>query len=257
MGSRSADPTQRFTGLAAGYAQFRPTYPEPAVEYVMTKCGLARDRILVDVGCGTGISSRIFAGRGLRVIGIEPNAEMRAQAEVQRMPPEVAPPTYRDGRAENTGLDAGSADAVLAAQSFHWFDPTLALDEFHRILRPKGWVILLWNTRDPKDAFTATYSELVWSCTDRATTKGIREGSKDALHRSQLFQALPPTSFPNNQVLDEAGLLGRAFSASYAPKGGPRAEAYAAALHALFRQHARLGSVVLRYQTEVYLAQRR
>jgi SAM-dependent methyltransferase len=251
------DPTRRFSGLATAYARFRPTYPESAVRFVLDRCGLTPSSVLVDVGCGTGISSRGFAAHGLHVIGIEPNEEMRAEAESEPAPRGAPRPEYRKGRAEATGLPDASADAVLAAQAFHWFEPSATLPEFHRILRPGGWVVLLWNTRDERDPFTAEYGRILWSLTDRARTPEIREDSPAALEVSPLFAARETADFPNDQRLDEEGLVGRAFSASYAPKEAERREAYAAALHALFQTHARDGAVVLRYTTEVHLAQRR
>ncbi len=254
---RDADPTRRFTGLADAYARFRPTYPAAAVDYILARCGLAPGSVLVDVGCGTGISSRLFASRGLRVLGIEPNADMREEARREPPPPGGRVPEYRDGRAEATGLDAGSADAVLAAQAFHWFDPAATLPEFVRILRPRGWVVLLWNTRDERDPFTAEYGRLVWSLTDRAGTKEIREDSTVAVYDSPLLEAAEPAFFANEQLLNEDGLLGRAFSASYAPKDPGRRQAYGAALRDLFRANAREGRVALRYRAEVHVARRR
>ncbi len=251
------EPTRRFSGLADAYARFRPSYPAAAIDFVLEWCGLTPESVLVDIGCGTGIASRQFAARGLRVIGIEPNADMRAQARGEPVPAGAPAPEYRDGRAETTGLPPSSADAVLAAQAFHWFDPSATLPEFHRILRPGGWVALLWNTRDNSDVFTAAYGRLVWSLTDRGRTPEMHEDSPAALRRSPLFEAREPATFANEQRLDEDGLLGRAFSASYAPKEPERREAYAAALRRLFHEHARKGFVVLAYRTEVHLARKR
>ena len=254
---RDEEPTRRFTGLADAYARHRPTYPKAAVDFILERCGLGPGSILADVGCGTGISSRLFASRGLRVIGIEPNPDMRTQARSQPSPSYATAPEYRDGRAEATGLPAASLDAVLAAQAFHWFDPARSLPEFHRILRPGGWVVLLWNTRDERDPLTAEYGRLVWSLTDRSRTKEIREDSPRALRETPLFEALEPAFFAYEQRLDEEGLLGRAFSASYAPREPERREAYAAALRGLFRANERDGHVNLVYRTEVHLAGRR
>src|SRR5689334_13001187 len=106
------NPTGRFSGLADVYARNRPGYPDAAVDFILTRCGLRPGTLLIDVGCGTGMSTRLFAGRGLRVVGVEPNAEMRAQAEAAPAPPGAPPPAYRDGRAEDTGLPDAAADAV-------------------------------------------------------------------------------------------------------------------------------------------------
>lgn len=254
--SHGVDPTRRFTGLADAYARYRPTYPSAAVDFILEHCGLRPGAVLVDMGCGTGISSRRFAERGLRVIGIEPNADMREEARKETVLQGTPRPEYQDGRAEATGLAAESADAVLAAQAFHWFEPAATLPEFHRILRRGGWVILLWNTVDKRVPFGAAYVGLVWSLTDRARTE-MRQRSPEALRTDPRFERFESVEFPNVQMLDEDGLLGRAFSASYAPRKPERRDAYAAALRELFRAHVRDGRVSLPYVTEVHLAQRR
>jgi SAM-dependent methyltransferase len=246
------DPTARFKGLANLYAQSRPTYPREAVDFVLATCHLGPSSVFVDVGCGTGISSRLFADRGLRVIGIEPNAEMRARASAER----GSAVEYRDGRAESTGLPAASADTVLAAQAFHWFEPEAALREFHRILRPQGWVVLFWNTRDREDPFTRGYSEIVDRLPDSKRSDAV-DFEPTNLTRGGLFKDAGSRRFPNAQVLDEDGLVTRALSSSYAPREEGSRDAYAEAMRGLFRTFVREGRVTLQYTTLVYLAQRK
>src|SRR5436305_15310401 len=125
------DPLNRFTGLAGLYARSRPDYPATAIAFILQHCGLRAGALLVDVGSGSGISARRFAACGLRVIGIEPNADMRRQAEAE--PEYRSLVTYQDGKAEATRLPDAVADAVLAAQAFHWFASDAALREFRRI----------------------------------------------------------------------------------------------------------------------------
>src|SRR5436305_7380671 len=98
-----ANSVGRFSGLADDYAAHRPVYPDEVIDFVVTRAGLGLSSLVVDVGAGTGISSRLFARRGLRVIGIEPNDEMRARAEAESLPPPLVSPTYRSGHAEATG----------------------------------------------------------------------------------------------------------------------------------------------------------
>src|SRR5262249_49311684 len=96
-----ANPTGRFSGLEELYARYRPGYPPAAIELILRRCGLGGpDEVLADVGCGTGISSRLFAARGVPVLGIEPNEEMRRRAEREPAPPGRPAPAYRAGRAE-------------------------------------------------------------------------------------------------------------------------------------------------------------
>jgi SAM-dependent methyltransferase len=253
----SHNPTGRFSGLAELYARCRPGYPPAALDHVLVRCGLGSRSLLVDVGCGTGISSRLIAARGVPVLGIEPNADMRAQAQAVEPPSGSPAPHYCEGRAEATGLPDGIADAVLAAQAFHWFEPASALREFHRILRPHGHVILIWNERDESDPFTAALGAVIRSAADAAALEASRALAGVVLLIHPLFQDSSRATFANAQELDEDGVLGRAFSASYAPREPAQVEAFAAALRDVFARFQQHGRVVVRYAATVYLARRK
>ena len=139
------DPTQRFTSRVEHYVRYRPSYPRDLLDLLETRCGLSSASVVADVGSGTGILSELFLENGNRVIGIEPNKEMREAAERRlRRHPRF---TSVAGTAEATTLDDASADFVAAGQAFHWFDPERARTEFSRILKPGGWVVLAWNLR--------------------------------------------------------------------------------------------------------------
>lgn len=247
------NPTGRFSGLADVYAKHRPDYPTAAIEHIIRQCGLTGDALLVDVGCGTGISTRLFAAHGLSVIGVEPNDEMRARAEAE---PHAAATRFVKGTAEATGLPDGSALAVLAAQAFHWFDAPAALREVQRLLRPGGWVALMWNERDETDACTAAYGVVLRTGPDAAAVEGPRQRAGEALLHSPLFVGAHKVVFPHEQALDEEGLLGRAFSASYAPREPQAAEVFADKLREVFARFQHDGRVELRYATSVYYGQK-
>lgn len=241
-------PTTRFADRASDYALFRPSYPPAAIDAVLE--GLPTDRPLVaaDIGAGTGISSRPLADRGLRVIAVEPNAAMRETADPR---PGV---TFVDGAAESTGLGAASVDLVLCAQAFHWFKPVEALAEFRRIVKPRGRLAFLVNERDNEDAAMRAYNTAIKAAAERELSEGMRGAIDDALHAAGL--AIVPKSFAYAQALSRDGLVGRARSASYIPKEGPRYEQLLQDLDALWvAHHGADGMVTLGYRTFVWVVE--
>ncbi|MBI1916108.1 MAG: class I SAM-dependent methyltransferase [Planctomycetes bacterium] len=252
-----ANPVGRFSGLAGDYAAHRPVYPDEAIDFIVARAGLGPSLLVVDIGAGTGISTRLFARRGLRVVGIEPNDEMRTQAEAESLPPPLASPTYRPGRAEATGLPDACAHLVLAAQAFHWFEPSAALGEFRRILKPDGWVALLWYERDESELCTAAFGATLRTAPDAARVEGPRMRAGEALADSPHVETVERAVFPHRQQLHRAGLLGRAFSVSYAPREPDAVEVFATALDAVFNRFQQDGFVTLHYHTTVHLARRR
>jgi SAM-dependent methyltransferase len=250
------NPTERFSGLADVYARCRPDYPPSAISFVMDRCRLGPGCLVVDVGCGTGISSRLFAQRGCRIIGIEPNADMRQKAVAEAVPPGTPVPEYRDGSAEATGLPNQHSDLILAAQAFHWFSPQPALAEFHRVLKPNGWTALLWNERDETDPFTAAVGAVMRTWPKTASVEGPRTKAGEALLQTSLFGDGEKTTFDHGQDVDEEGLIGRVFSASYAPREPALVDQSVAALRDVFNRFQQGGRVTLRYQTTAYTARR-
>jgi SAM-dependent methyltransferase len=252
------DPLGRFTGRADDYDRYRPTYPQEAIDFIIAHAGLDGRSLLVDVGSGTGIAARLFAARAIQVIGIEPNDAMRERAERASVPAGCPAPTYRAGRAEATGLPGGVARAVLAAQAFHWFHPSNALAEFHRLLIPGGWVFLMGYERDESDPCTAAYGDVIRSAPNAAEMEQGRQASGALVGVSPFFTDFQQRTFLHQQGgLDREGLLGRALSVSYAPQDAAGIEAWRRALGDVFDRFQHQGELVLRYQTPLYVARRR
>lgn len=129
-------------GFAAVYDRFRPRPPRALLELVpplMEKGGL---RSVVDLGSGTGLSTRVWAGLADEVIGVEPDDAMRAFAEAAPATPENV--RYRNASSYETGLPDASADLVTAAQSLQWMEPQRVFPEVGRILR-RGGVFCAYN----------------------------------------------------------------------------------------------------------------
>src|SRR5580704_8341752 len=152
------DPPQRFSSRAEAYARYRPTYPRETLGLLERECGLTAACKIADIGSGTGLLARSFLDFGCEVTGVEPNPGMRAAGERMLS----GEPRFRsvEGRAEATTLPDGSVDFVTAGQAFHWFEPTAARAEFQRILKPAGWVVLIWNERLVTPGFMTELEEL-------------------------------------------------------------------------------------------------
>jgi SAM-dependent methyltransferase len=131
------DNLHRFSGLGECYDAHRPTPPTVIPEFLCRMCGVPRPSLVVDPGCGTGLSTRIWEGRAESILGIEPNADMRSQAEAQTAGRESGI-RYQDGLSSATGLPDGCADVVTCSQSLHWMEPEPTFAEAARILRPGG-----------------------------------------------------------------------------------------------------------------------
>ena len=249
------DTAEYFTPVAAEYAAFRPTYPREAFDAMLE--GLRHPVHAADVGCGTGISTRLLAEGGAHVIGIDPNQAMLEQAG-QAVHPVERTVDYRIGSAERTGLPDRSVDLLLCAQSFHWFDEWAALREFHRILRPRGRLALLWNVRDTGDAFSASYEENSRRAEDAAERDGrvVRRQLQADPTIGGYFGGVVNRSFANPQQLSLGALIGRARSASYFPRLDPLRTELEQSLRDLFNKHAVMGMVSLMQRSELTLATR-
>ena len=242
----------RFSDRVDDYIKYRPHYSPKVVEAVREACGLGPEHLVADVGCGTGMLAEIFLQNGNRVLGIEPNANMRSAGEAYL----ARFPQFRmvDGSAEATTLPDSSADFVIAGQAFHWFRPPEARREFARILKPGGWVVLVWHDRDlDSTPFLRAYEAFV----HRHGIDYEQVAHKYLASYAALEQFFAPSRMQliqqhNEQRLDFDGLRGRLLSSSYIPREGPKHEAMMQELPELFSTHAREGHVLLEYDTRIY-----
>jgi len=244
-----ADSGARFGGLAEVYDRYRPRYPAAAIDWILGETGAAP--VVADIGAGTGISARPFLERGCRVNGVEPNADMRAASEQALAA--FSEYTTQPGDASHTGLADASVDLIVAAQAFHWFDRAAARAEFARVLRTVGRVCLLFNNRDTEsDAFSRDYEALLLA--HSVDYSKVNHANLPPEVFDSFFDSYELAHFPNEQVLDFDGLLGRVRSCSYVPREGESGyDALLEALRALFDAQQVGGRVVMRYDTEVYL----
>ena len=163
---------------------------------------------MVDLGAGTGKFTRDLVERGLRVTAVEPVQGMREVLE--RVLPDIR---VLDGTAEAIPLADGEADAVTVAQAFHWFDPPRALPEIHRVLRPGGLVVLIWNVRDHTHEIHQRYAETIRPY--RGGDYPEMQSYARYLAESDLFHGYVEHGFRHAQLLDADGLVARAESVSF------------------------------------------
>jgi SAM-dependent methyltransferase len=247
------DPTRRFSERAENYARYRPGYPPAVIESLRLECGLTPGSVVADIGSGTGILTALFLANGNPVYAVEPNEAMRRAAEAALGARRGF--TSIDGRAEATTLPARSVDLVAAGQAFHWFDAAACRTEFGRILRPGGYVALVWNARAFEgDALMSAYERVLgeFGMGYHDVNHRTHSGDLDTLFaRGFAFRA-----FTQQRQLDFDALWGGFLSASYAPlPNDPRYEPMHAALRDVFETHQQYGLVTFLYDTHLYFGQ--
>jgi len=251
----ASNATSRFSDRVENYIRYRPGYPPEALRVLKDDCGLEPEHEVADVASGTGIWTRMLLENSNRVFGVEPNTEMRQAAE--RLLAGFPRFTSVAATAEATTLADASVDFVTAAQAAHWFERARARGEFVRILRPGGWLVLLWNERrTDSTAFLREYEQMLLTYgTDYQDVR--HEHTTSAVN--EFFDPAPfqERTFDMRQEFDYAGLEGRLLSSSYAP--GPEDPKYAPMLRELqrlFDRHAVDGLATFDYKTRVYFGQR-
>lgn len=252
MNSTCLKPETRFSSRVENYVKFRPGYPSSVIAWLREVAEWLPEMVVADVGAGTGISSRLFLEAGCEVFAIEPNTEMREAAMHQLG-------RHRsfhaiDGTAESTTLDARFVDMIVCGQAFHWFQRQPARDEFTRILKPGGHVVLMWNERElDSTPFLRAYEALLL----RYATDYSQVRHENVTH-SDLAEFLGhdfrTASFANEQWFDFEGLRGRLLSCSYAPESGQQGhDEMLAELQRIFDECNEGGQVCFRYRTVVHL----
>lgn len=126
---------ERFMGYANVYHMARPRCPQYVVECLVNYLGYF-PRLVVDMGCGTGLSTRLWGTAAAQVIGVEPSPDMLAYAQEHSAAKQNV--SFINAFAHETGLAQECADIVTCSQSFHWMEPEKTLEEVNRILKPGG-----------------------------------------------------------------------------------------------------------------------
>jgi SAM-dependent methyltransferase len=252
----ASNATSRFSDRVANYVRYRPGYPPEVLQALKAECGLTPSHAVADIASGTGIWTRMLLENGNPVFGVEPNAEMREAGERLL----AAFPKFRSGAgtAEATTLANHSVDFVSAAQAAHWFDRKRSKREFARVLKPGGWLVLLWNERlTDSTKFLRDYEQMLLTYgTDyeevrhERTTDSVNEFFDPNPYQERVFEM--------RQEFDYAGIEGRLLSSSYAP--GPEHPQHApmlVELRHIFDACAVEGRASFEYKTRLYFGRLR
>ncbi|MGC4034966.1 MAG: class I SAM-dependent methyltransferase [Chitinophagaceae bacterium] len=244
--------TKRFSNRVEDYVKYRPGYPDEIVRWLEAEFSLSAKMIIADIGSGTGISSELFLRNNYKIIGVEPNKEMR-EMSIRLLSHN---PHFKaiDGTAEASNLPDDSIDVIVSGHAFHWFDRQKTKPEFQRVLRDSAMVILIWNERLTSSAFEKEYDQLIikhghdYMAVDHRNIDQQRIDSFFYPHTCEL------KIFPNQQVFDFDGLKGRLLSSSYMPSIND--DGYTAMiddLHSLFEKYSDDKRIIISYDTKVYV----
>jgi SAM-dependent methyltransferase len=198
-----------FEAAAEQYERGRPGYPPEAIRLLAAELGFGAGSVVVDLAAGTGKLTRALVGFGAHVVAVEPVAAMRAQ--LARAVPSAE---VHDGTAEAIPVADASADAVLVAQAFHWFDTPVAARELHRVLRPGGGLGVIWNIWDERVDWVARMGNLIGA--HRGDTPGRRTSNwSEQLEATGLFTALEDRTLSHVVTGDIAMMRARTESISF------------------------------------------
>jgi SAM-dependent methyltransferase len=212
---------------------------------------LTSEAVVADIGSGTGFLTELFLENGNEVYAVEPNKAMRQAG--QRYLQRFEKVTSIDGTAESITLADQSVDFIAVGQAFHWFDLDKARLEFQRILRPGGYVALVWNDRHTESTpFLRAYERLLLEHSiDYPKVDHKNIGPREL---ERFFGARPSESdFYYCQHFDFVSLRGRLLSSSYAPnEDDPRFPETERNLQDIFQEHQDNGVVAFEYDTRIF-----
>ncbi|GEM_PF-83967 len=241
----------KFSGKAKNYTNYRPSYPQPLINFIYSKIGKPQFLTIADIGSGTGKMSRCLLNMGSKVYGIEPNEDMRNEAERQFSG--IASFLSVNGTGENTTLQTDSVDAIVCAEAFHWFNNEKSKLEFKRILKQDGYVFLVWNTFGSENPYAQDIIDLNKRVCNKKNYNNIRV-SKDE-HAADLFgkNGFEKITFDNNLNQSFEALLGGMLSASYAPqKDDLNYEEYVKGINKIFEQYKDGDKIKTIFKSECY-----
>lgn len=242
------NPKGRFSNRVENYAKYRPNYPNDIINFLNTNAGFTKECIVADIGSGTGISSKLFLDNGNKVYGIEPNKDMRRAGEKYLC-------NYTkfysiDASSEYTKLNSESVDLIVCGQSFHWFEPESTKNEFLRILKSDGVVVVMNNRRKLGSQFMNEYVELIRKYSGSEISRPLNSDLSEYFDSETIYKEV----FNNPQIFNLERLRGDLLSYSYIPSEEKAIfNTMISEFELLFKKHNKEGRVIFDYETVLYL----
>jgi SAM-dependent methyltransferase len=238
------------------YQRGRPTYPDDAVTYLVRQLGIGPGSDVTELGAGTGKFTELILHTGAAVTAVEPVAAMREA--LGRNCPTVA---VLKGAAEQIPLSDRSADAVIAAQAFHWFDGERALREIYRVLRPDGRLGLIWNVRDESVGWSERLTAIFDRFAGPDAPRYKHQAWRRAFERSELFGPLHRSAAWHAHAVTREGFIDRVMSVSYVASASPEErDRVLGEIHELLDSDPELAGrreILMPYRTDVFCCERR
>ncbi|MEK4510713.1 class I SAM-dependent methyltransferase [Paenibacillus sp. FSL K6-2524] len=213
----------RFTGYANLYDKYRPEAPLQVVNLLTQYVG-HKPTLVLDLGCGTGLSTIIWKEHADQVVGIEPNEDMRNKAlEKLQLLGGTPSITFVAGYSDQTPAKSASADIVTCSQSFHWMEPESTLKEINRILKKNG-VFAVYDCDWPPTlhwTLEAEYLNLIQKAdaviqqnvdTFDLVHKWNKDGHLDNFRASGIFRFTKEIVFHNIEICSAERYVGLALS---------------------------------------------
>lgn len=188
----SPDPARSFDLVADAYDRARPSYPDEALTWLLSDDLDAPE--VVELGAGTGKLTEQLLSRGCTVTATDPSKVM-----LRRLAARAPGALVVAGTAEQVPVRSRSADLVVAAQAFHWFDPDSTLREAARLLRPDGRFAVVWNSRDERVPWVKRLGRIIG-------TSAQQDDPTAAIDETGMFQTVERATFRSWQPMTPASL---------------------------------------------------
>ncbi|WP_445114878.1 class I SAM-dependent methyltransferase [Acinetobacter sp. WZC-1] len=173
---------QGFSSAAELYQQARPDYPQQIVQWLKDELQIGPESVALELGAGTGKFLNYLKQATTHVTAVEPVTEMLQQLKMRH--PDIQ--TLQTS-SDQLPLASQTVDAVLCAQSFHWFANMETLKEIHRVLTPTGQLGLVWNQRDESIDWIKALADLLISL-EGDTPRYHSDEWKQVFEHQSLFQ---------------------------------------------------------------------